>query len=162
MKTALLPGSYDPFTCGHLDVVRRTASLFDSVTVLVAHNTAKKYMLTAEQRLTLVRDAVSAFPNVSAEAFDGMLIDYAASHGNPVLVKGIRNQKDFDYECEMAAYNRHLSLRKYGTPTETLFLPCCAEYSEVSSSLVRTLLSCGAPYDDLLPNPKLFRRLFNS
>lgn len=161
MKCALLPGSYDPFTIGHLDIVRRAASLFDSVTVLVAHNAAKKYLLSPEKRLALVQDAVGSLSGVHAEMYDGMLVDYAHAHGNPVFVKGIRDEKDFRYEQEMAAYNRQLSMRKYGLSTETLLLPCTAEYSEVSSTLVRTLLSCNAPYDDLLPNAALFRRLLN-
>ena len=157
MSAALLPGSFDPITVGHLDVIRRAAVLFDSVTVLVAKNASKKYLLSDEARLALVTDAIADIPHARAELFGGYLVDYATAHGNPVFVKGVRNAKDFEYEREMAAYNRALSLRKYGTTLETLLLPASADVSEVSSTLVRTLLSVQVDYDDLVPNAALFR-----
>lgn len=157
MSAALLPGSFDPITVGHMDVIRRAASLFDSVTVIVAQNAAKKYLLSEEARLTLVKAAIADIPHAKAELFDGYLVDYAATHGFPVLVKGVRNERDFEYEREMASYNRALSLRKYGITLETLFLPASSDVSEVSSTLVRTLLSIQADYDDLVPDATLLR-----
>ena len=155
MRCALLPGSYDPITIGHLDVIRRAAALFDKVTVLIAHNPSKNPLLCPEKRRSLAEDAVKDLPNAAVECFDGMLIDYIAAHDKPVLVKGIRNEKDFSYENEMAQYNRELCIRKYGFEAETLFLPSLPNYCAVSSTLVRTLIASGGKYDDLVPNAAL-------
>ena len=157
MRCALLPGSYDPITIGHLDIVRRAAGIFDHVTVLVAHNSAQNYLLCSQKRLALVEDAIKDIPGVTADLYDGMLIDYMAEHGRPTLVKGVRNEKDFTYEIEMAQYNRELCRRKYGFEAETLFLPASPCYSAVSSTLIRTLAACGGDFDDLVPNGKLLR-----
>ena len=162
MSCALLPGSYDPITNGHVDVIRRAALLFDKVIVLVSHNSAKHYTFCAKSRLALAADAIRAIPNASADAYDGMLVDYIASHGHPVIVKGIRNEKDFLYEQEMAIYNRQLSERKYGFAAETLLLPADTAYAGVSSTLIRTLMNCGGAYDDLVPNAELMRSILNN
>lgn len=157
MSNALLPGSYDPITLGHVNVIRRAAALFDSVTVLLANNVSKHYTLCAEHRFALIEDAIRNIPNAHADAYDGMLADYIASHGHPVLVKGIRSEKDLAYEQEMALYNREITLRKYGFAAETFFLPADTRYAGVSSTLVRTLASCAAEYADLVPNPELLK-----
>ena len=155
MSYAILPGSYDPITVGHLDIIRRASLLFDNVTVLVAKNNAKHYLLTAAERLELVSDAIKNLKNVTAEEFDGMLVDYIESHERPVIVKGIRGDKDLYYEQNMAHYNRQLSRRKYGFTAETLFLISEVEYSEISSTLVRTLIDCQTDFSDLVPNAAL-------
>lgn len=162
MRCALLPGSYDPITIGHLDVICRAAALFDKVTVLIAHNSAKNTLLCSKKRLLLAEDAIKAIPNAAAESFDGMLIDYIAAHDKPVLVKGVRNEKDFSYENEMAQYNRELCRRKYGFEAETLLLPSLSCHCAVSSTLVRTLIASGGKYDDLVPNAALLREFLKS
>ena len=158
MRTAILPGSYDPITLGHLDIIRRAASLFDRAVVLVAVNDAKNYLLDTDSRLMLVRDAIRSLPNVTAERFDGYIVDYAAECESPVLVKGVRDEKDFAYEREMASYNRALSLRKFGTPLETVYLDAAETYAHVSSTLVRTLIAVGGSIDGLTPNEELLRQ----
>ena len=158
MRSALVPGSYDPITLGHLDVIRRAAQMFDRVTVLVAHNNAKNYLLCSQKRLALAEDAIKDIPGVLAEGYDGMLIDYIASHDRPILIKGVRNEKDFAYETEMAQYNRELCRRKYGFEAETLLLPCAPCYSALSSTLVRTLATTGGNFDDLVPNAQLLKK----
>lgn len=159
MKKAVLPGSYDPITVGHLDIIRRTAEMFDEVTVLLAHNASKQYMLNDENRLLLAEDAIKSIPNAKAELYGGMLADYIAEHDFPVIVKGVRGEKDFSYEQDMALYNSELCLRKYGKSAETFLMFSQPVYSSVSSSLVRILYQNGADYRNLLANPDLFNRL---
>lgn len=159
MRTALLPGSYDPITKGHLDIIRRAAALYDKVTVLVAKNENKNYMLCTKSRVALAEDAVKDIPGVTVDEFDGMLVDYIVSHGKPVIVKGLRNSADFTYEQNMAFYNYELSSRKYGFAAETVFLNSRPEFAEISSSLVRTLIGFGADYSDLVPNAELLKEL---
>ena len=159
MNKALIPGSFDPITVGHLDIIRRAAEMYDEVTVLVAKNSAKNYMLCTGKRARLIEDAVKNLKNVKVDSFDGTLVDYVATNGKPVIVKGLRNSTDFEYEQNMAFYNRELSVRKYGFSAETLFLVSLPCFSEVSSSLVRTLLGCGTGVDDLVPNAKLLKNI---
>lgn len=159
MSKALLPGSYDPITVGHLDIIRRASEMYDEVTVLIAKNSSKNYMLCTKKRVQLAEDAVKSLPNVKVDSFDGMLVNYVAKNGRPVIVKGLRNATDFEYEQNMAFYNRELSMRKYGFPAETLFLCSAPEFSETSSSLVRTVIGYGACFDDLVPNSELLKSI---
>lgn len=159
MSKALIPGSFDPITVGHLDIIIRASEMYNEVTVLVAKNSAKSYMLCTDKRVQLVEDAVKDLENVKVDSFDGMLVDYVAKNGRPVIVKGLRNATDFEYEQNMAFYNRELSMRKYGFTAETLFLVSQPRFSETSSSLVRTLMSYGADFDDLVPNATLLKSI---
>jgi len=109
MSKALIPGSFDPITNGHLDIIRRTSSLFDEVIVLVSKNASKNYMLCSKKRTALVEDAVKELPNVTVMCYDGLLVDFAAENGIDVTVKGIRNDKDYSYEENMAGANMLLS-----------------------------------------------------
>ena len=162
LRTAVLPGSYDPITCGHLHIIGRTSALYDRVTVLLIPNAAKKYRLSVEKRLLLIQDAVKPLPNVSVDIAEGMLVDYVAAHDYPVIVKGVRNETDFAYEQNMAFYNRELSRRKYGNSAETLLMPPDTAYANISSTLVRTLYDFGSDISDLVPNAKLFTDLMKS
>ncbi len=157
MTHALLPGSYDPVTSGHLAVIRRAAALFERVTVLLAVNPDKKYLLTTDARLALVRDAVFGLPNVSVSYTDGYTVDYAAKHDVSVIVKGIRTADDLLYEADMAAKNRTLSLSRHGCSLETLFLPADDPLASISSTDVRNLLASGMTDSlrDYVPNPEL-------
>ena len=155
MSRALIPGSYDPITVGHLDIIKRACMLFDEVVVLVSKNSSKNYMLCSEKRACLVEDAVKKLHNVRVAIYDGLLVDFAKANDIDVCVKGIRNDKDYQYEESMAGTNMLLSRKLYGRDFETMYLPCSKEYSDVSSTVVRMLLSNDADVSGLVPNCEL-------
>ena len=159
MRTALLPGSYDPITNGHLEIIKRASELYDKVIVLSAVNASKNYMLCEKSRLTLIEDAIKDIPNAIADSFSGLLVDYCASHGNPVIVKGLRNEKDFIYEQDMALFNKDLGKRRHNIDVETVFLCADAKFAEVSSTRVRFYVQTGTDFKDLGPNPDLLCEL---
>lgn len=132
---AIIPGSYDPMTLGHLDVVRRASSLFDRVYVAVMINSEKKYTFDIETRRKIAEATCLGLDNVIVVSDEGYLVHLAARLGCKVIVKGIRNIKDYEYEAEMAKFNHSLY-----PDAETMFLPCSKEYAEVSSTLVREAL----------------------
>lgn len=155
MSRALIPGSYDPITLGHLDIIKRTANLFDEVVVLVSKNSSKNYMLCSEKRAMLVENAVKKLHNVRVAIYDGLLVDFAKANDIDVTVKGIRNDKDYQYEESMAATNMLLSRKLYGRDFETMYLPCSKEYADVSSTIVRMILSNDGDISGLVPNEEL-------
>lgn len=161
ITSAIIPGSFDPITVGHLDIIRRASLMYDKVIVLVANNPSKNYMFSAEKRVMLVKDAVKDFENVSADFYDGFIVDYIAEHGKPVIVKGIRSDKDFDYEKEMAHANKKLSLERHGFIAETVFIPADEIYSGISSTLVRTHLEKHLLFDAFVPNASLINDIIN-
>ncbi len=146
MTHAVCPGSFDPPTLGHLDVIGRAAGLFDRVTVAVLVNPDKRGLFTIEERLDLLRSSTSTWPNVTADSFQGLLVDYCAANGIAAIVKGLRAVSDFDYELQMAQMNQHL------TGVQTLFLPTSPAYSFVSSSLVKQVANYGGDVAHLLPD----------
>ncbi len=135
MKTALVPGSFDPVTLGHYDIVQRIAKLFDRVIVTVFHNSAKAGLFPIEKRLEFLRLTFAEFPNVEVDASDSLLAEYVEKKQIDVVIKGVRNGTDFDYEYGMALINQNLSSK-----VETLFLPARNEHQYICSSLVRELL----------------------
>lgn len=145
MSIAVCPGSFDPITLGHLDVVRRAAAMFDEVVVGVATNSSKQAVFTAEERVALVRSALSTTPEVRVEQVPGLLVDFCRQIGATVLVKGLRNGADLDAELPMALMNRHL------TGVETVFVPSDRSVVHISSSVVKDVARHGGPVDDLLP-----------
>ena len=145
MIAALIPGSFDPPTNGHLDVVERCAGLFDRVLVAVVRNPAKAPMFTSEERVEMLTECTEAWSNVEIGLFSGLLVDYAAEQGMDVIVKGMRAMTDFDYEFQMSQMNRHLS------GIVTLFVATKAEYGYLSSSLVKQVASLGGAIDKLVP-----------
>lgn len=159
MKKAILPGSYDPITNGHLDIIKRASEIFDNIIILIANNSEKKYMLSPENRILLVKDAVKFIPNACVDYTDGMLVDYVANHSFPVIVKGIRNENDFLYEKNMAEFNTKFSLEKYGFRTDTIFLISDLESAGISSTKVRDLIANGDNYSDIVPNHELLASL---
>lgn len=147
MTTALCPGSYDPPTNGHVDVIRRAAAVFDRVVVSVVENPSKVSLFTADERIDLFRRALDDLVNVDYTTFQGLLVDHVTDRGADVVVKGLRTSSDFDYELQMAQMNA--SLRG----VETVFIPSSPEWSFVSSTLVREVARLGGSVDDLVPAP---------
>ena len=147
MKIAIYPGSFDPITLGHLDIIRRAALCFDKVFVCVMDNCDKKsHMFPAEKRLELLRRSVAELPNVEAELFRGLLADYAREKEAHVIVKGLRNATDFDLEYQMAAINRGI-----WSQLETVFLPASIESQHFSSTMVREMIRYGQPLEKYVP-----------
>lgn len=144
MRRAACPGSYDPPTRGHLDVITRTAALFDELHVLVGTNSAKTGLFTAEERVGLLEEAIGDLPGVEVHEFAGLVVDYCRSHDIGTVVKGIRGAADVDYEARMAHMNRAM------TGLETLFLPAAPQWSAVSSSLVRDIARMGGSFDQFV------------
>jgi pantetheine-phosphate adenylyltransferase len=150
--TALCPGTYDPVTNGHLDIVRRAAGLFDRVVMAVIENPAKEPLFPVAERVEMLREAVADLDNVEVDSFTGLLVDYARSKGAGVIVKGLRAVSDFDYELQMAQMNRHLA------EVETFFVPTSAKWSYLSSSLVKEVARFGGDVSGLVPE-HVIRRL---
>ena len=137
-KIAVFAGSFDPFTLGHLDIVRRASALFDELWVLLAVNASKKYLLPESTRVEIVKTAVKDFPNVKVDCFDGLTVDFAKRVGARFLVRGIRGVGDIEYEQTVAWNNKLLY-----PECETVFLSSAPEHLMVSSTVVRELLKCG-------------------
>ena len=145
MTVAVCPGSFDPFTLGHLDVVRRAASLFDVVVVGVARNSAKSALLDPETRVRLASEAVADLPNVRVDVVPGLLVDFCREVGARAIVKGLRGGADLDAETPMALMNRHL------VGVETVFVIGDQSLAHVASSMVKDVARYGGPIDDLVP-----------
>jgi len=148
VSIAVCPGSFDPITLGHLDIVRRARRMFDVVVVGVARNASKNALLGPEQRVELARAALAADPetaDVRVEVVPGLLVDFCREIGAAAVVKGLRGGADFDAELPMALMNRHL------TGVETVFVPGEQRYAHVASSLVKDVARFGGPIDDLVP-----------
>jgi len=135
---ACCPGSFDPVTLGHLDVIERASAIFDGVVVAVGRNSTKNYLFSLDERLDLVRGAVTRLANVTVAPIDALLVDFCAAHGAKVIVKGLRFASDFDYELPMAQLNTALS------GIETVLLPGSRAYGAISSSMLREVASNGA------------------
>jgi len=145
-RRAIYPGSFDPVTNGHLDVIQRASSLFDELIVAVSTNIGKSPMFTADERVEMLREACRHLPNVMVEHFDGLLVRYAANRNANVIVKGLRALSDFEFEFEMALMNRRLD-----EGIETVFMMTNAEYSYLSSSIIREIASFGGSVEGLVP-----------
>lgn len=145
MIAALVPGSFDPPTNGHLDVIERCAGLFDRVLVAVVRNPTKAAMFTSEERVSMLTTCTEPWDNVEIGTFSGLLVDYAEHENIDVIVKGLRAMTDFDYEFQMSQMNRHLS------GIVTLFVATKAEYGYLSSSLVKQVAGLGGSIDKLVP-----------
>ncbi len=148
MSIAICPGSFDPITLGHLNIIRRTAQIFDRVIVCIAVNSSKTApMFSIEERADMVRRAVSKYPNVAVDTSDGLLAEYARQYEGAVVVKGLRAASDFDYEFQMNLINK-----KINPELETMFLTSSEKYTFLSSSIVREMAKYGANLEGLVPN----------
>ena len=134
MRTAVCPGSFDPITKGHLDIIERSAKLFDEVTVLVLSNPDKKCSFTVEERMDLIRRVTTHLPNVSVGTYQGLLADYVREHGTSAIIKGLRAVSDFEYEFQMALTNKQLN-----PDFETMFLTTNKDHLYLSSSVVKQI-----------------------
>ncbi len=143
--SAVCPGSFDPITYGHLDIIERAASRFDEVVVAVLQNTAKRALFGLEDRVRLVVETTSHLDNVAVDTFEGLLVDFSKAHGIRVIVKGLRAVSDFEYELQMAQMNRRLG------DVETLFMSTAPEWSYLSSSLVKEVASLGGSVEGVVP-----------
>ncbi len=153
-KLAVCPGSFDPITLGHVDIAKRAAAIFGACRVVVMNNREKTYRFSLEERYALCRAALEGEENISVDCYEGMLYEYLGTLDEPILVKGIRNEKDFVYEKNMAEFN----LEKSGV--ETLYLNASEKYLTLSSTLVREKMEQREELSDLLPE-KVIKLLQN-
>lgn len=144
-RRAIYPGTFDPITMGHLDIIERSAKLFDEVIVAVLLNINKQPMFSIEERVEMIRQVVP-FANVSVGAFEGLLVHYAIEQEAQVIVRGIRAVSDYEYELQMALMNRRLE-----PGVETVFLMAAEEYSYLSSQLIKEVFRLGGPINGLVP-----------
>ncbi|EYT83668.1 pantetheine-phosphate adenylyltransferase [Streptomyces andamanensis] len=146
MRRAVCPGSFDPITNGHLDIIARASRLYDEVYVAVMINQSKKGLFEIEERIDLIRQVTADYGNVRVESFHGLLVDFCKQRDIPAIVKGLRAVSDFDYELQMAQMNNGLS------GVETLFVPTNPTYSFLSSSLVKEVAAWGGDVAHLVPD----------
>ena len=152
MRRAVCPGSFDPVTNGHLDIVGRAAAIYDEVVVAVLVNESKRGLFDIPERIELLQEVVAAWPNVKVDSFTGLLVDFCRERDIPVIVKGLRAISDFDYELQMAQMNHRLA------GVETLFMTTNPLYSFLSSSLVKEIAKYGGDVSGLVPDA-VVRRL---
>jgi pantetheine-phosphate adenylyltransferase len=145
VRRAACPGSFDPVTNGHIDIIGRAATLFDEVVVAVGVNASKKRLFTPDERMDMLTEACAGYPNVRVAGFDGLLTDFCKEHDVTAIVKGLRAVSDFDYELQMAQMNTSLS------GIETVFVPTSPEYSFLASSLVKEVATFGGDVSGLVP-----------
>ena len=158
MLKAIYPGSFDPITCGHYDIIARSARCFDLVYVVVFTNVEKNPAFTVEERIGMIKDACQAMPNVRVTSASGLLVNYAKEKGVKVIVKGLRAVSDFDYELKMALMNKKLS-----QDIETVFMVTSLEHLYLSSSLVKEVAYHGGCIKGLVPLPverRIVERLY--
>lgn len=154
MKRAIYPGSFDPVTKGHLDVIARSAKLVDELVVGVLNNSAKNALFSAEERVNMLKELILEFPNVTVDAFDGLLVDYAKQIDATIIVRGLRAVTDFEYELQIAQTNHEIY-----ADLETIFLTTRLEYAYLSSTIVKEVASYGGDISRFLP-PQIISRVY--
>ena len=145
MKRVVCPGSFDPITYGHLDIVERASSIFDEVVIAVMVNKTKQTLFTVEERIEMTKEVTSKFPNVKVDSWAGLLVDYCKKNDISIIVKGLRAVTDFDYELQMSQINLQLQ------GVETLFISTAPAHSFLSSSLVKEIASHGGDVSSYIP-----------
>jgi pantetheine-phosphate adenylyltransferase len=148
-RRAVCPGSFDPVTNGHMDIIGRAAKLYDEVVVAVLINKTKSSLFTVDERVALLRECTGDYPNVVVDSFHGLIVDFCRDRDIQVIAKGLRAVSDFDYELKMAQMNKGLK------DVETLFMPTSPLYSFLSSSLVKEVATYGGDVSGLVPDPVL-------
>ncbi len=152
MKRAIYPGSFDPVTNGHLDIIARSARLVDELIVGVLNNRAKNALFSAEDRVSMLKELTSHYPNVTIEAFDGLLVDYAKRNDAAIIVRGLRAVTDFEYELQIAQTNHEIYEQ-----IETIFLTTRLEYAYLSSTIVKEVASYGGDISRFVPQQIIAR-----
>jgi pantetheine-phosphate adenylyltransferase len=145
-RLAIFPGSFDPLTNGHVDIILRGAQLFERIVVAILVNAEKKPLFTADERIALVREVFREYPNVEVDTFDGLLVDYARRKRATAIVRGLRAVSDFEYEFQMALMNRHLE-----PALETVFMMPAEQYTYLSSRLIKEVFDLGGEVHGLVP-----------
>jgi len=147
MRTAIYPGSFDPPTNGHCDIIKRSSKIFDHVIVAVAENPMKRYDFTVEDRITMLEEIVRDYENIEVDHFTGLLVDYAQRFGTVTIIRGLRALSDFEYELELALMNRHLNEN-----VDTIFMMTNEHFSFIRSSLVKEVARLGGNIADKVPS----------
>jgi pantetheine-phosphate adenylyltransferase len=145
-RVAIYPGSFDPLTNGHVDIIERGARIFDSIIVAILANAEKKPLFSEKERISMIRDVFKGKDNVQVETFEGLLVDYAKRKQASVLVRGLRAVSDFEYEFQMALMNRHLD-----PGLETVFMMPAEQYTYISSRLIKEVFMLGGEVEGLVP-----------
>lgn len=145
-KIAVYPGSFDPITYGHLDIIERGLEVFDEIIIAVAKNSGKKSLFSTDERINLIKQALGDNPRVSVETFEGLLVDYVLSRGSRVILRGLRAVSDFEYEFQIAQMNHNLK-----NEIETLFMMTSVPYGYLSSSIVKEVASLNGSVESLVP-----------
>ena len=153
MSGAVCPGSFDPITNGHLDIIERASALYDEVVVAVMINHSKKSLFTVEERIELIQDVCKKFPNVRVDSWHGLLVDFCKKNEIPAIVKGLRAVSDFEYELQMSQMNHQLA------GVETVFISTSPQYSYLSSSLVKEIATYGGDVSAYVPSSVLTQLL---
>ena len=153
MKIAIYPGSFDPITNGHLDILKNAAGIFDRVIIAVAHNGEKHGFLPVSERVRLIKESVDKMPNVEVDSFEGLTIEYAKKHGANVLIRGLRAVSDFEYEMQLSQTNSALC-----DEIKTVFLTTKPEYNFISSSNIKEILNNGGDISKFVP-PAVYKYL---
>lgn len=146
MNIAVFPGSFDPPTNGHINIIQRASKIFDQIDVVIAVNPAKKGMFSDDERLFMLQKLVSSYKNVSVHKYSGLVVDYAKEHGAKVLIRGIRNSIDFSYEFDLSLMNHKLN-----PEIETFFIPTDQKYLVLKSSSIKELALFGGDISDMVP-----------
>jgi len=146
MKRAVFPGSFDPITLGHVDIIRRASLLFDEIIIAIGVNTAKKYMWTQDERKAFIKTTFAEFPNIKVKTFEGLTADFCKAEGAEYILRGLRNTTDFNYEQSIAQANDKVN------GVDSVFLICSPEYSHISSSIVRDIARNGGNIESLVPD----------
>ncbi len=156
MKRAIYPGSFDPVTFGHIDMIERSAKIVDELVVAVLNNSAKNPLFSVEERVSMLKDIASHVPNVKIQFFDGLLIDYAKKIGATIIIRGLRAVPDFEYELQIAQTNRIVS-----SEIDTVFLTTSLEYAYLSSTIVKEVASYGGDISHFVPEqliPQIYEK----
>jgi len=155
MKRAVYPGSFDPLTLGHLDIIRRSAEIVDELVVSVLHNSAKNSLFSTDERVSMIKEVTKDIPNVKVTAFDGLLVDYVREIDASLIIRGLRAVTDFEYELQLTQTNHILNPQ-----VETIFLTTNLQYSYLSSTIVREIASYGGDISQFVP-PEFIDRIFD-
>ena len=152
MKRAVYPGSFDPITFGHIDIIERSAKMVDELVIAVLRNSAKNSLFSLEERVNMIKEVTKDLPNVKVETFDGLLVDYMRQIDATIIIRGLRAVTDFEYELQIAQMNHVLK-----DNAETIFLMTNLQYSYLSSSLVKEIASYGGDISKFVPNELIDR-----